>query len=1393
MKIIVNSDRSIQKEYEGSEINDGSQNENRVTTITFEVPEDYSSFAKRIVFITKDGNYFDEIVNDEYVLKNNVTKYKKLLAFVWLVNSTTHQDFRSEAFPLEFNYNENFTGSVPSEEELSEIELLFEQLEALIAEVESIDNLTYEIVEELPTEDIDPHVIYMILREDTEPNNIYDEWMYINEEWELIGTTAIDLQPLQKEIDEINEMLFTHTEVESVNNEVSLNGNPNLEMNVTELDGRTEQDSTKGYQLFSTTLEQGTINSSSGQNTSSDTIIRSVGYCNIEPSTEYTIDISTNKSVGLRYYDANGDFISSVNAAATPRTFTSVENAYKIRFIFTSTTDTTAKVTFEKGSSVHEWEPYTHGASPNPDYPQTIKSVTGNQNVVVRGKNLADWSTISYTNKNGASSTRTGSEYSVTCASNAQYGFVEFSQEVLNLKPDTDYVFMAKIKSTTNANGSRIRANANITSTGTENYSSSTTSGNIASITFKTPSTIPSNGAIGLYPFGEGETAVYTDIMICESSNTATPFEPYITPITKQLSLGDRKVFEGDYLWIDKTTGKKYHHHKMGTKTLNGTESWTYYTIDANNHVVYTDFSNLSYSENNFNFYMENFKSGSGKCFFNTSGRLHFYLNPMGIYSDFQDKTSWTTFLSNNNQHLVYELPTETDEEITGTLAEQLEAIQKLQQFDGTTIVEIQGNLPADFKLVYENDSISDLDTRVTNLEDIVEDVENTFDTMSEATSKNMSNGTIFKVLERNAIYVVGDNDNSTTDSIFKIALNNGKYAYLQFNNSINFEVSGEIPEEERSFSGKDMKNVLLKFIDRIKTYDADIREIVFNPGTWLFSPTCINLENQNKSLNIRGKIPVRVFNDYAGVNFTSFAPYASEQTYIIKLGGNAAFENNPTGSRGLSISDIRFTSMYTNDKDDLSHVVTRGALYIDNNSGGVYPRLDFYRMNGVCLAIRGSFELDFGILNVRTKIGLDYDAIVFDDITGSNSVYNNISSCNFNTIRLENLAGNHIYINPKSNFDMNTINYFEVEENYPSFSSYGYSKHTDYDGTQTIDIQTSVFHGMFRRLQINHMNMSMHSDYYGTYEDTILGEINYRVAEVFCYDTPTTETNKYFKLQVANMYIRYVNQSNALANKQYICTKKYNCGNELIQIGNVYLDTQVQNQGSLFRVVNTKFSRLFVENIKDLSQTDYNNLFGYHKAYELAHFTATGNIVPFDNSKFTEGLGLGYSGTVNAKFENSNPNPHDIMIGLYCPTGAYKFTIQTDNGNVIVQDSSVATARYVNVKATINPSVGSQVGLQIASTTQDIIFDYVKELNQDLTDYVKDTDYATDSSYGIVKTGYGLQLSNGNTYATTFTYQQYGSAGNGTFIGKGTLENVLNEVVGDIDSLLDQMNREVV
>lgn len=65
-----------------------------------------------------------------------------------------------------------------------------------------------------------------------------------------------------------------------------------------------------------------------------------------------------------------------------------------------------------------------------------------------------------------------------------------------------------------------------------------------------------------------------------------------------------------------------------------------------------------------------------------------------------------------------------------------------------------------------------------------------------------------------------------------------------------------------------------------------------------------------------------------------------------------------------------------------------------------------------------------------------------------------------------------------------------------------------------------------------------------------------------------------------------------------------------------------------------------------------------------------------------------------------------------------------------------------------------------------------------DLTNYVKNTDYATSATAGVIKTGssYGTSMtSSGNLRAVVKTYQEYSSAGDYMFVGKRTLENVIN------------------
>ena len=52
-----------------------TQNENNVTELQIEVPEKYKDFNKKIVFVTKEKVFWDNIENDTYMLTKTITKY----------------------------------------------------------------------------------------------------------------------------------------------------------------------------------------------------------------------------------------------------------------------------------------------------------------------------------------------------------------------------------------------------------------------------------------------------------------------------------------------------------------------------------------------------------------------------------------------------------------------------------------------------------------------------------------------------------------------------------------------------------------------------------------------------------------------------------------------------------------------------------------------------------------------------------------------------------------------------------------------------------------------------------------------------------------------------------------------------------------------------------------------------------------------------------------------------------------------------------------------------------------------------------------------------------------------------------------------------------------------
>lgn len=86
---------------------------------------------------------------------------------------------------------------------------------AIAAAIAAVNHLSREIVEALP-ETANENVIYMVPREGGAGQDVYNEYMYINGAWEIIGDTSVDLTEYAKKEDILVKSVssdFTVTEV----------------------------------------------------------------------------------------------------------------------------------------------------------------------------------------------------------------------------------------------------------------------------------------------------------------------------------------------------------------------------------------------------------------------------------------------------------------------------------------------------------------------------------------------------------------------------------------------------------------------------------------------------------------------------------------------------------------------------------------------------------------------------------------------------------------------------------------------------------------------------------------------------------------------------------------------------------------------------------------------------------------------------------------------------------------------------------------------------------------------------------------------------------------------------------------------------------------------------
>lgn len=245
---------------------------------------------------------------------------------------------------------------------------------------------------------------------------------------------------------------------------------------------------------------------------------------------------------------------------------------------------------------------------------------------------------------------------------------------------------------------------------------------------------------------------------------------------------------------------------------------------------------------------------------------------------------------------------------------------------------------------------------------------------------------------------------------------------------------------------------------------------------------------------------------------------------------------------------------------------------------------------------------------------------------------------------------------------------------------------------------------------------------------------------------------------------------------------------------------------------VPTKTSDL--QNDSGFITKDVNNLTNYTLSYDLSTVATTGDYDDLidkpdlsiyatttalgNETTARENADIGLQGQIDAITSSSDVKD---IVGTYQDLQNYDTsTLGNDDIIKVLQDSTHNNAMtYYRWVITGGTGAWNYIGQEGPYYTK-------SEVDTTLTDYVKNTDYATSSTGGVVKISqnYGLRVSNGTLVGYGVNYTDYGNALSQLVIDKATLENVItgkdlttkayvDGLVGDINTALDILNGEVI
>ena len=519
--------------------------------------------------------------------------------------------------------------------------------------------------------------------------------------------------------------------------------------------GNTVQVTTKGYQLFY--LPDDTIISNGVTTTIKDGLISCEGTAavngwfdvsrklniSLKQGIEYTFSINKALSVrcALKTFEDAREIDRNITIGKTSMQFTpdsDISSAYVwIAAPAGTNIDIQFRVQVEKGSTAHDYEPYTGGQlSPNPDYPQEVKGVDKIEGKIV-GKNL--FGGMDFANKIvefGGVLDKENKQVSIRVN--------DIDDKVVYYFPNTakNYTVIIKGSNTDKyVNMNVIYETGETVTLGTFNngYAIYTTRSDLK--------------PISIYGYWRSGTTTfdYEYFGVFEGILTLDDFMEYTsTSISYILSNPLYRLSDSVYDYIDLNRGKIV--RNIGVIVFNGSddEGWCLSQTQYTNNIRFyasilgdsTIHLNLLVLCNKFS-YIKNMQGNDlmGISYTNT---LDIQLDKSNLST--QDLTGFKTWLNKNPITVVYQLATPTEEDIPQELQTLLQSLKSY--YPQTNIMfdtEVEPYINFDYKLNLKS-WIEDKDNKEIEYDKSVNDIQPYSDSYIEKWFNLMRTGRVYTV-----------------------------------------------------------------------------------------------------------------------------------------------------------------------------------------------------------------------------------------------------------------------------------------------------------------------------------------------------------------------------------------------------------------------------------------------------------------------------------------------------------------------------------------------------------------------------------------------------------------------------------------------------------------------